>query len=169
MNPCIEQFNDIIGIYPIAVEQLTFPVPIGSQSQSVTPAKMGVSSWDDLLAATDCFLTAADHTATNRTETLLQPKATLKATSQLQRSGTVWAVAASFEVSALPIYIDADLDALKNKAHHLVVLTGSGDYLLARAIDTAYKCEVNANVGETSNTGIAISLTNINGVHKIVL
>lgn len=171
-QPCpnsLEQYADILSVYPIAIGELPHLVPFNVRKPTTTAAELGIGNIDTFLASRARFSTdespMIDSSVANH---LIEEKGSLKATPQKSISGYTYTISMQLKTIGTPPELRAYLFALMHTEHDFIVECASGAMLFIRCPENAYNCTPEENIADTYQTNISFDIKNVSGIQPIV-
>lgn len=165
----VEQYADILCVYPIPFGELNHVVPFNVRKPTTTAAELGIADINAFLATRARFSTdesplIADGVINN----LIEEKGTLKATPQKTISGHTYAVSMQLKSVGTPPELRAYLFTLMHTEHDFIVECASGELFFIRCPENAYNCTPEENIADMYQTNITFDIKNVSGIQHIV-
>lgn len=165
----LEQYADILCVYPIPFGELNHAVPFNVRKPTTTAAELGIADINTFLANRFRFSTDESPLITDGViNHLIEEKGTLKATPQKAISGHTYAVSMQLKSVGTPPGLRAYLFTLMYTEHDFIVECASGALLFIRCPENAYNCTPEENIADTHQTNITFDIKNVSGIQPII-
>lgn len=165
----LEQYADILSVYPIAIGELDHIVPFNVRKPTTTAAELGITNINEYLATRTRFSTdESPLLADGVANYLIEDKGTLKATPQKAISGYTYTINMQLKSVGTPPELREYLFTLMHFEHDFIVECASGTLLFIRCPENAYACAPEENITDTHQTNITFDIKNVCGIQPII-
>lgn len=165
----LEQYADIMSVYPIAIGELNHVVPFNVRKPTTTAAELGIANIDHFLSTRARFsIDESPMVADGVANYLIEEKGTLKATPQKSISGYTYTISMQLKSVGTPPELRTYLFELMHKEHDFIVECASGALLFVRCPENAYNCMPEENITDIYQTNITFDIKNVCGIQPIV-